>query len=333
MEQIMAVLTKEKLYSERLCKYLNFKRRMNMTAVSFDNLEELRDFEKRHRISVILSDKEIYKAQEADIGRGYGDTEKEVFLLSEDKADNGCIYKYQPADDILSDIMLKTKNTVFSSVYSSMKREPVVIGVYSPSIQSFKTAFSVTLCRILQKYKRTLYISLEEFSDVMMIKESEGRYSLSDAMYQYRQGELDQNKILSMIEHYEDFEYIQPMKTIDSIDIMRGEEYVELIECILKNSDYEAIVVDLPVYLGIASDIMDICTSVYVYMGKDFLAKYKLDEFDNYIEKSDKLFLREKIKKINPPEVMSVQRINYFDNLVYGELGDYIRENISEVVS
>lgn len=330
MEQIMAVLTKEKQYSERLCKYFNFKRRMSMTAVSFDSIDKFREFEKKHKVSIVLSDKEIYGQQDASAA---GERRREVFLLSEDKEDRSCIYKYQPADDILSDIILKTKNTVFSSVYTSNNREPVVIGVYSPSIQSFKTAFSVTLCRILQKYKRTLYISLEEFSDVMMIKEDEGKYSLSDAMYQYRQGSLDQNKILSMIEHYEDFEYIQPMKTIDSIDIMNGEEYVELIECILGNSDYEAIVVDLPVYLGIASDIMDICTSVYVYMGKDFLARYKLDEFDNYIEKSGKLFLKDKIRKIDPPEVMSIQRINYFDNLVYGELGDYIRENISEVIS
>ena len=332
MEQIMAVLTKETLYAERLCKYLNFKRRMSMTAVGFNGMEDFIAFEKKHKVSIVLLDKDIYGTQEYFEG-GNSSKEREIFLLSEDKEDNNCIYKYQSADDILSNIMFKTRNTVFSSVYASMKREPIVIGVYSPSIQSFKTAFSVTLCRILQKYKRTLYISLEEFSDVMMIKEEEGQYSLSDAMYQYRQGALDQNKILSMIEHYEDFEYIQPMKTIDSIDIMKGEEYVELIECILGNSDYEAIVVDLPVYLGIASDIMDICTSVYVYMGKDFLARYKLEEFDNYIEKSDKLFLKDKIKKIDPPEIMSMQRINYFDNLVYGELGDYIRENISEVIS
>ena len=50
MEKIMAVITREKQFSERLCDYVNKKNDLVLTAIPFENMGACASFSENHRL-------------------------------------------------------------------------------------------------------------------------------------------------------------------------------------------------------------------------------------------------------------------------------------------
>ena len=60
---------------------------------------------------------------------------------------------------------------------------------------------------------------------------------------------------------------------------------------------------------------------------KDSVSLAKLEEFERYLDVSGNGALREKIKKLKLPYHSSFgRRENYLEQLLWGELGDYVRQ-------
>ena len=59
MEKIMAVVTREKRFAERLCDYVNKKNDLVLTAVPFDNMRSCASFSESHPLELLLADRDM----------------------------------------------------------------------------------------------------------------------------------------------------------------------------------------------------------------------------------------------------------------------------------
>ena len=341
MKKILAVLTDEIKYAERLCSYCNGKRSLMFTAVPFDSIKSCSDFSRRHNIELLLADGKFIRGDgsyngagagvadiraakvisldaEYDFGRAFADSERSAVVS---------VNKYQPADMLLKDVMQNCDDIGLFTVGNSLPRQVRVIGVYSPAGRCGKSSFAMTLCRALSRKHKTLYLCLEEFSCFGSMNTGEHVRGMSDAMYHMKQGTLNSQKLYSVIQSYCGIEYIPPVSNAEDADTVTGEDYVRLIDCILRNSLYDAVVVDMNRFAGEASEISEICDIVYMPVPSDIAGRAKADAFTEYLKEHDGRGLADKIRKISVPKSdMNIESPNYIDSLLYGSMGDMIRE-------
>ena len=340
MEQIMAVLTGERAYGERLCAYANYKRNMPFTAVSFDSAAAYEKFARKHRIGVLLTDGHVEKRQSGfcesgPLGEGmiiglFDERDEEsIFNHTEGPGIDTytLIPKYQSAEKIMRSVMSCCSTIGCHINRKNQLRSSHIAGVYSPGGRSPGRAFGLTLAKVYATKKRTLYLSFAEFSGFEKLTGETYGPGLSDAMLAYKQGSLDPEKISSLIYTYCGIEYIPPVQFAGDMKGITGDDCAVLISSIMSQSNYEAMVIDLPGSFNMAEDMMDLCDEVYVPENGDPISEARGDELEEYLDLCKKLKLKAKLHRVRLPETEPFRSMSsHIDELVYGELGDMVRE-------
>ncbi len=341
MEKILAVLTKERKYAERFCSYCNRKNNLVFTAVPFDDAGICGEFSRKHNIGVLLADNSFFgNSYGQDSLRKAGIRAGRVLRLTEgvsfDRAlaDGGgqgaakdLINKYQPAENIIRDVMNSCDGIELLKTTENLGRPVRIIGVYSPVSRCGKSSFALTLSKVLSRRRKTLYLNLEEFSVLETLTGETYTAGLSDALYHMKQGSLNSQKIYTMIYSYRGIDYIPPIRYADDRNAVSGEDYVKLIDLILKNTMYEAVVIDMNRFADEASDLMEICNVVYMPVLDNYIDRMKIENFTEYLKTSDRSRLLDKIVQISTPEPEPVRnKAAFIDSLLYGRMGDLVRE-------
>ena len=346
MERIMAVAAPELKYAERLCSYINRKNAFKLLAVPFNDISELKSYSERHRIELLLAD-ESYLGSYKEEGRDGEDktlitdidasvrmylTSETVTGLREDGAAYGTesmeifIPKYQPAEGIIRSVLDNADGIEAVRMVEEMERMVHVISVYSPVARCGKSSFALAYCRELARKNRVLYLNLEEFTGVYELAGGMRSDGLSEAMYLMKQGKLNTAGIRDLTDNISGFDWIRPVNDPDDLRALSGEDYASLINEIIKNSDYEYIVVDMNRYAGQADAVLSISDAVYMPSSGDRLSISKRDAFYEYLkkEKGD-----EWVKRVNCLELPDPWKTEikgpYPDILMYGEMGDLVR--------
>ena len=337
MKKILAILSDETKYAERLSDYCNKKKSLMFTAVPFESIEACAEFNVKHDIEVLLADSkylenDTFGRQLSDIRaarvigldsvisfeRAFADAEQSSYLH---------VGKYQPADMLIREVMAGCDGMDVFTANTNIGRPVRVIGVYSPVSRCGKTSFALTLSRMLSKKRKTLYISLEEFSCLGVLSGERYEMTLSDAIYHMRQGTLTAERLYSMIHTLCGVEYLPPMRCAEDRNAVSGEDYVRLINEIIRNSLYEAIVIDMERFSDEASEIAEICNVIYMPVLDDVMNKMRTESFIQYLINSDRTNIADKTVKIRTPKPDStVQGTAYLDALLYGSMGDLVRE-------
>ena len=333
MEKIMAVLTGERQYAERFCEYVNRKNNLILTAVPFSDPYECAAFSEKHRIEVLLADGEIISGgmdvkNGINAGRIIGLTEGSPFgaALAEENARYRYVSKYQSADGLMREVMDSCRDMEMVRVSEHLGRPVRIIGVYSPAGGWGKSAFSMTLCSMLSRSRKTLYLTLEEFSGLEGLTGENYSSCLSDAIYHMKQGSLNAQRICSMTYSYCGIEYIPPIRYAEDRNAVSGEDYVRLINTILKNSLYEVIVVEMGRFADEAADIMEICGKVYIPASERYAENIKVNDFLNYLNSAERNDLADKMIRVTLPPADYSGSLPYMEALIYGEMGDLVRE-------
>lgn len=347
MKKILAVLTEEKRYAERLCDYCNRKKSLLLTAVPFDSAEACMEFGRKHSIELLLADSRLISRDSDTYGSGghegvriadiraariigldEGISFERAFAEGAGAAPCLSVSKYQPAETLIREVMsgCEGRDIYYDSVSSA--RPVRVIGVYSPVSRCGKSSFAITLGRLKARKQKTLYISLEEFSCLGMISGEKYESTLSDAVYHMKQGTLTSQRLYSMIHNIGGLEYIPPMRCAEDSNAVSGEDYVKLINEIRRSSLYEVLVIDMDRYADEASEIMEVCDTVYMPVLHDAMNRMKAESFAAYLRSSDRSDMEEKLIRISTPtpDNTAQQGMAYLDNLMYGSMGDLVRE-------
>lgn len=108
---------------------------------------------------------------------------------------------------------------------------------------------------------------------------------------------------------------------------MSSGQVAEFLECVAGEGVYDTIIVDIGQYGRLAADILDVCHTIYMPVREDCISGLKVETFQDYLEASGRKKLLERIQKIKLPNPGSLSsRDNYLDQLMWGELADYVRQ-------
>lgn len=294
--------------------------------MAFTNLERLKQFSKENHVEILLIDVKVKKEAEAICA-------EQIVLLSDGEAvmdlskdSYPSIYKYQSADQIIREVMACYCIQPVPPA-STVGNKSILIGVYSPVNRCLKTTFSLVLGQLLAKEGKVLYLNLEDCSGLQKLMGQQGTGDFSDVLYYHSQGGCSWARIKSLVYRWDNLDYILPVRYPEDLAQVSSEQMAKLLSGIVQEGIYEILIVDLGQFGKKSVDILEICSGVYMPIRQDYLSSAKIEEYEEYIKVSGHGGILEKIQKLKLPYQNSyISQGNYLDQIVWGELGDYVRQ-------
>jgi cellulose biosynthesis protein BcsQ len=207
-------------------------------------------------------------------------------------------------------------------------QEMRIIGIYSPVGRTQKTSFALTMGQILAKERAVLYLNMESYSGFERLLECSYDRGMSDILYyarQENQGII--YKLGGMVQSMQNLDYLPPAASPMDIQTAKYEEWKWLFQEIEKNSSYEVLILDLGDGVADLYQILDFCNEIYVPIRNDVISAAKMEQFENLLRRWDCQSVLDKMRKIHVP-FHTANRTGkaYFEELVWSELGDYVRQ-------
>ena len=325
---VFAVCDVEVEYAYNFMEYLNRKKSLPFEVQAFTGPDVLCEFVRKQPVEILLiSDKAVTEeVRRLKVGK--------LIILSEgvhspELDQYPSVYKYQASDEIIREVMdCYSAEKAAVSADAVFKKEAAVIGVYSPVGRTQKTSFAVTLGQILAKEKAVLYLNMENYSGFEELLGEDYQRNLSDLLYYARQENVNLvHKLQGMVRSLQNLDYVPP--AVGPMDIQEADikEWTLILKQIAENSSYEAVILDLGDGVGDLFRILDLCTQIYMPVRNDAFSAAKISQFENLLRAWDYTGVLEKIRKVKLP-FHSTSRTGrgYFEDLVWSELGDTVRQ-------
>lgn len=330
MEKIMAVYDVDASYAERFADVVNQKAKAPFTVVPFTSIEALREYGEKHDIEILLIGNGVLQGQIEGIKA------RSVVTLAEGEivpADGSypSVYKYQSTDSVVREVMsyyCEKPQPLFVAVGKRAR----VIGVYSPVSRCLKTSLALTMGQQLARDGKVLYISFEIFAGFGALIDGECRGDLSDVLYFFRQEDFGVMRLKSMVYNWKDMDYIPPVRYPEDLEQLTGEEAAALLKRAAAECGYEYVIVDVGQAVLNIGPVLEVCDVVYMPVKEDCVSSAKLEELEEYLRVSGREGLRERIQRVKLPYHSSFGRKDtYMEQLLWGELGDYVRKLLKGV--
>lgn len=174
-----------------------------------------------------------------------------------------------------------------------------------------------------------LYLNLEEYSGFSRLTGERYHHDLSDVLYLYRQGACSWLRLKAMVYSWGDLDYIPPVRYGEDLSQLDPDDMADLIERIATDSGYEKVLVDVGQMGKGAVPILKVCDGIYMPVKEDAVSRAKVEEFEEYLQAAGQERMMERIRKLKLPYHNTFgNRENYMEQLLWGELGDYVRQLI-----
>lgn len=324
MKRILGVYDADPFYAGRFAEFANQKEQIPFTVMAFGSLEKLRSFVKQEPLEILLVGEEVEEEQLSGIEAG------QVLRLCESRETIGkgspAIYKYQSSDAVLREVMACYQIQPEQVHLMMMGMKSSVIGIYSPVSRCGKTGFALTLGQILARDSRTLYISLEEHSGLSRLTDSTYTGSLSDLIYYYLQGEYNRMRLGAVLYNWGGLDYVPPAAYAEDLTEIKGEHLAGLVARMAADGSYDTLLLDLGHLCRGMEPLLELCDVIYTPIKEDCVSTAKIEEWRDYLEQSDRLHLWNRVQMLKLPLPGTIRQTDtYLEQLLWGELGDYIR--------
>ena len=328
-KNIFAVCDTEMEYARNFMEYLNQKGSLPFEVHAFSSPELFLQFASGTEVEILLISA---KAMREEIRRL---DIHQIIILSEGVHSPSLdqyptVYKYQSSDNVIREVMAcyGAENGCNPAPGLLPKKEMRVIGIYSPVGRTQKTSFALTLGQILAKERAVLYLNMESYSGFEQLLECSVEHGLSDILYYARrQNQGIVYKITGMVQSLQNLDYLPPAASPMDIQTAKYEEWMWIFHEIEKNSNYEVLILDLGEGVSDLFQILDYCTEVYVPIRNDPVSSAKVDQFEHLLQLWDCRSVLGKLRKIHIPFHMASRMGKaYFEELVWSEFGDYVRQ-------
>ena len=323
MKRVIAVYDLDPFYADRFAKVANQKEKVPFTIIAFTSVERLKAYMDENPVEILLVD-----ADAVDMVRDL--PARQVFTLTNgefvEAEEFPNIYKYQSADGILREVMA-CYQVGTEQEFTPIGKPSSLIGVYSPVNRCLKTSFCLAMGQILSKEQKVLYLNLEDCSYLSKLMPESFKGDLSDAFYYYQQGLYNWVKMATMVYTWGTLDYIAPARYPEDLAKMSSGQVAEFLECVAGEGVYDCMIVDIGQYGRLAADILDVCETIYMPIREDGISMLKVEVFEEYLEASGRKKLKEKIQKLKlPSQNYVIRNENYLEHLMWGELGDFVRQ-------
>lgn len=306
-------------------EYLARKERIPFEAVAFTTLERLKAYLKEHRVELLLlgSESVAQQLQSCAVGQIVLLSEVETALAGESYPS---VYKFQSSENVIREVM--SYYTARSDRAEREVRKAQIYGVYSPISRCLKTSLALAVGQLLARQTPVLYVSLEQYSGLGELLGETYETDLADVLYLYKQDkEVGKGICLeNVVRNMGGLNYIPPVRSPEDLDALTGAELAAFLQYLRAQGDYQVIVLDVGNGIGNPIPILEQCSAVFMPVKEDAVSMAKVEAFDSHLAYLGKEELRARVKKLKLPFHMNFGRKeNYVDQLIWGELGDYVR--------
>ncbi|MDO4519039.1 MAG: hypothetical protein Q4B47_01890 [Eubacteriales bacterium] len=331
-KNIFAVCDLEGDYASNFMNYITQKKSVPFEIHAFTTVEKLIAFGQKMPIELLLISGNAMNAKVKELNIG------KIIILSEgvhapELDQYPSVYKYQSSANVVREVMAcyGEERTSALAELPILKKTTEILAVYSPLGRCLKTSFALALGQILAKEKGVLFLDLEGrsgFEELLKINGSlQNTPNLTDLLYYVRHGTPNLIfKISSMIRNIQHLDYIPPV--INPVDVheVSSEDWERLLDEIEYRSSYEYMVIDVGNDVDDPIPILNRCSKIYMPVLSDVISAAKITQFENYLKVWDFSQILTKIVKVKPPFHSAANAEDYFNQLVWSELGDYIRD-------
>jgi len=324
--KLLGICDTDSDYMERFTEYLNRKEQFPFLVLSFTSPERLQAYTSLHDLEILLISESFVESgiRELHVGKTIVLSEEDSFVKSQQQF--AWIYKYQSLEMIIRQLMEYYCEEEGEEPILDRKSKAFMIGVFSPVSRCYKTSFALTLGQLCSKNEATLYLNLEEYSGFSELFKESYTGDLSDAFYYFRQGRQLVPKIHTLIYSLFGLDYIPPIRYPEDLAAFSGSETAEFITELAKTGRYRTIIVDIGTGGWEAAKILEIFDLIYMPVQKDMISEAKITNYEEYLKNSGKEYILKKTRKLELPEAVNqINRGNRIEQLLWGELGDYVR--------
>ena len=330
-KNVFAVCDLEVEYALNFMDYLNQKKNIPFEIQAFTTVESLILYGKNTHIELLLISGRAMcrEVREMNIGK--------IIILSEgvhppELDQYPSVYKYQSSSDVIREVMecYGAEKKENPQSYAVFKKDTEILGVFSPLGRCLKTSFALTLGQILAREKAVLYLNLEEYSGFEELMGKGFAHNLSDLLYYVRQDNQNLiHKMNGMIQTVNNLDYIPPVQMPADIRGTAWQVWEHLLGMLVQDSSYEVIVLDIGSEVDENFQLLDLCKRIYMPVLSDAISLCKIAQFENLVRIWDFPQILEKTVKMTLPFHVSAEiSPAYVEQLMWSELGDYVRELI-----
>ena len=328
-KNIFAVCDLEVDYAFNFMDYLNQKKNLPFEIQAFTTAESLIAYGKENHIELLLISDKAMRKEVRDLGIG------KIIILSEgvhppELDQYSSVYKYQSSSDVIREVMAcyGEEKSLDPVTFPVLKKTMEIIGVFSPLGRCLKTSFALALGQILAKERAVLYLNLESYSGFEELLGKKFPANLSDLFYYVRQGNENLiHRMNGMIQTVNNLDFIPPVRTPSDIRTVDWEDWEQLLQEIVLHSSYEVLILDMGENGDEDFRLLEMCRKIYMPVLNDTLSVCKVTQFENLLRIWNKEKILEKTEKVHLPFHMDrISSDAYVEQLVWSELGDYIRE-------
>lgn len=326
---IFAVCDLDVNYAYHFMEYMSRKKSIPFEIRVFTSPETFLEYAKEHPVEILLiSEKAMCEeVQKQEIGQ--------IMILSEGAAlpeleQYPNIYKYQSSNQVVREALAhyEVQNVCMPQSVALPRSEVAVIGIYSPVARSMKTTFALTLGQVLAKEEAVLYLNMENYSGFEYLLPVQGEQNLGDLLYFVRQkkGNLAL-KLSGMVQSMNNLDFVPPALSAGDIQATTAEEWLLLLSELVQFGSYQKILLDLGDGVAQLYEVLEVCSRIYMPVRSDRMAQAKLNQFEAQLRIHEKTAILDKITKLKLPYHRTVRKgAGYLEDLVWSELGDYVRE-------
>lgn len=330
-KDIFAVCDLEASYALKLMEFIQEKQGASFEVQAFTNVKSLCEFSKKHEISLLLISSQAMCREVRELPI------EKIMILSEGEVieeldEYPCIYKYQASDSLISEVMGYYAVEKRTAPQAFLKKDMRCIAVYSPVRRVLKTSFALTLGQILARDRRVLYINLESYSGFSWLMEKEFAADVADLMYFVKRGYGSLvYKLQGIVQSIHNLDYIPPALSPMDIRSVLCEEWLALLGEIEAYSTYDVVILDFDETADGFLELLRHCHIIYMPIREDSLSAAKLRQYEKLIELAGYGDLAGKTRKVKLPFHNSFgSGEHYAEQLVWSELGDFIRNLLRE---
>lgn len=236
LEKIIGIFDEQTVYAERLKRYINEKKEIGCFAVSFREEQELTDFCRRRKLSLLLLGG-FPAEQVTRMVLPYG---VRVFVLSEEEPEQeegdeySVLFRYQKAGEIVRRMLL--------SEMAREERLSELYTVFSPEAAALAATYADKLSEALSKKGKTLLLPWEPFGGTGRDADACEGTSISELLYFMRKDRQQARQLFENLPKRKGCDFFCGPEFCSDLWQYSPEEMARLVECCREYGGYRHVI-------------------------------------------------------------------------------------------
>lgn len=319
MNHYFVICDQEEGYVERFTALLNERKLVPWQIEGMTDADSLEEFCRTHRVEVLLIEEELYRERPLQFPA------RRLLLLSSvpSREEEGTLFKYQSVVHMMEKVMEGQR----SEPPPERKRAVRLAVVYSPVKRSQRTLFALALGQILAKEQAVLYLDFSSMSGLSSLLGKEQEADLSDVLYLKGQGVPNQTRWKEQcLRTINNLDYVLPAQSPMDLHDAGADRFLAVLEEVEQWGEYRTLLLELdescPAYLP----VLQKSSVIYMPVEEDPLSAAQLAQYEQMMRRMGQASVLKKTVRVRPPWQSGLgDREQFVEQLVWGELGDYVR--------